>query len=228
MRALAVRATDEPQAAAAVRELQVLMPLPRRHVASPDRPVGGDIDVAVSTGDGGLFVAGWLHDPHNMVEGLRITSPFGEERTITDLPHRFPREDVSAIYKSASPAGFAAFLPGTPDPAPVLQYRCELLLRSGGRIDIVPPPRPLNPADVRAAVLGSMPPPFVTQAALETCIAPAVAPIHAALVADLPAPEVIRYGTPISLSRRVDHRPALQEPGIPALPARRLRHRSDD
>ena len=198
MRALAVRAADEPQAAAAVRELQVLMPLPRRHVASPDRPVGGDIDVAVSTGDGGLFVAGWLHDPHNMVEGLRITSPFGDERTITDLPHRFPREDVAAIYKSSAPAGFAAFLPGSPDPAPVLQYRCELLLRSGGRIDIVPPPRPLNPADVRAAVLGSMPPPFVTQAALETCIAPAVAPIHAALVADLPAPEVIRYGTPVA------------------------------
>ena len=111
-------------------------------------------------------------------------------------PTAFPREDVTAIYKSASPAGFAAFLPGSPDPAPVLQYRCELLLRSGGRIDIVPPPRPLNPADVRAAVLGSMPPPFVTQAALETCIASAAAPIHAALVADLPAPEVIRHGTP--------------------------------
>ena len=196
MRALAVRATDEPQAAAAVHELQVLMPSPRRYVASPECPVGGDITMAVSTGDGGLFVAGWLHDPHNMVEGLRITSPFGEERTITDLPHRFPREDVTAIYKSASPAGFAAFLPGSPDPAPVLQYRCELLLRSGGRIDIVPPPRPLNPADVRAAVLGSMPPPFVTQAALETCIASAAALIHAALVADLPAPEVIRHGTP--------------------------------
>ncbi len=198
MRALAVRAADEPQAAAAVRELQVLMPLPRRHVASPDRPVGGDIDVAVSTGDGGLFVAGWLHDPHNMVEGLRVISPFGEERTITEFPHRFPREDVAAIYKSSAPAGFAAFLPGSPDPAPVLQYRCELLLRSGGRIDIVPPPRPLNPADVRAAVLGSMPPQYVTQAALETCIAPAAAPIHAALVADLPAPEVIQYGTPIA------------------------------
>ena len=36
MRALAVRAADEPQAAARpVRELQVLMPLPRRHVALP-------------------------------------------------------------------------------------------------------------------------------------------------------------------------------------------------
>ena len=58
MRALAFRSADEPQAAAAVRELQVLMPLPRRHVASPDRPVGGDIDVAVSTGDGGLFAFG--------------------------------------------------------------------------------------------------------------------------------------------------------------------------
>ena len=43
-----------------------------------------------------------------------------------------------------------------------------------------------------------MPPQYVTQAALETCIAPAAAPIHAALVADLPAPEVIQYGTPIA------------------------------
>jgi GT2 family glycosyltransferase len=198
MRALANRAADEPQAAAAVRELQVLLPLPRRHVASPDRPVGGDIDVAISTGNGGLFVAGWLHDPHGMVEGLRVTSPFGDERTITDLPHRFPREDVSAIYKSSAPAGFAAFLAGATDPAPVLQYRCEFLLRSGGRIDIVPPPRPLNPADVRAAVLGSMPPAFVTLAALESCIGPAAAPIHAALVSNLTAPEIVRYGAPVA------------------------------
>ncbi|UEM22413.1 glycosyltransferase [Skermanella mucosa] len=198
LRALALRAADEPQAAAAVRELQVLMPLPRRHVAAADRHVGGDIDVAVSTGDGGLFLAGWLHDPHGMVEQLRITSPFGDQRTLAALPHRFPREDVAAIYKSASPAGFAAWVPGAPDPAPALQYRCELLLRSGGRIEIVPPPRPLNPADVRAAVLGSMPPPFVTQAALETCIAPAVAPIHAAMTDDVPAPEVFRYGAPVA------------------------------
>ncbi|WP_051512482.1 glycosyltransferase [Skermanella stibiiresistens] len=197
MRALAVRATDEPQAAAALRELQVLMPLPRRHVAAPDRAVGGDIDVAVSTGDGGLFLAGWLHDPHDMIESIRVTSPFGDQRITSSLPHRFPRDDVAAIYKSNAQAGFATFVPGSPEPAPALQYRCELLLRSGGRIDIVPPPRPLNPADVRAAVLGAMPPAFVTQAALESCVAPAVAPIHAAMMANLPAPEVVRHGTPV-------------------------------
>ena len=153
MRALAVRASDEPQATAAIRELQVLMPLPRRHVASPDRPVGGDIDVAVSTGDGGLFVAGWLHDPHNMVEGLRITSPFGEDRTITDLPHRFPREDVSAIYKSASPRRLRR-LPSRhprPRPGPAIPLRIAAALRRPDRHrPAAPPAEPRRCAGSRA------------------------------------------------------------------------------
>jgi len=194
-RALALRAADEPQAAAAVRELQVLMPLARRQLVSPDRPVGGDVEVAVSTGDGGLFLSGWLHDPHGMVEAVRITSPFGDSRKTTCLPHRFPREDVAALYKHGAAAGFATWLPGSPEPAPVMQYRCELLLRSGGHIDLVPPSRPLDLAEVRAAVLGSVPPPYLTREALETCIAPAVAPIHAALLAQHGTPDVIQYAT---------------------------------
>ena len=226
MRALAVRATDEPQAAAAVHELQAVDALCR---AGMWRPLSAPW-AATSTWRFRPATAGcsWpvgCTIPTTWWKACASRPHLGRSAPSPTSPTAFPREDVTAIYKSDSPAGFAAFLPGSPDPAPVLQYRCELLLRSGGRIDIVPPPRPLNPADVRAAVLGSMPPPFVTQAALETCIASAAAPIHAALVADLPAPEVIRHGTPPAYPR-VDHHPAIQELRFPAPPARRFRNRS--
>jgi O-antigen biosynthesis protein len=196
-RCLAERGRTAPAAAAALRELQLLVPMPRRHVADPARPIGAALDLAIPTGDGGLFLAGWVHDPHGLTDGLSISTAFGEERRLDRLPYRFPREDVTALFKGPAGErnGFVAWLPGPREPAPAFQVHAELALASGGRIALVPPPRPQSPADARAAVLGSMPPAFVTREILEKVIAPAVAPLHAAHMATRCEPEEIVFGT---------------------------------
>lgn len=196
-RCLAERGRTEPAASATAYEMQVLMPQAKRQLADPDRPVGAAVDVAVPTPDGGLFLAGWVHDPHALTGGMSIVSPFGEERTLDALPHRFPREDVAKLFR-AGPGemhGFAAFLPGTPEPGLTVQVRCELRLGGGGKIALVPPPSPSSAKEACALVLGAIPPAFVTNELIETVIAPAVAPLHAAHLATRTTPTAIRFGT---------------------------------
>ncbi|HYG88463.1 MAG TPA: glycosyltransferase [Azospirillum sp.] len=201
LRCLAERGRTDAAAAAAVRELQVLVPLPRRRITDTSRAIGAAIDAAVPTGDGGLFLSGWLHDPHGLTGALRVFTPFGGERRLDGFEHRFPRESVAKLFGTKSSgrgagdrSGFVAYLPGEPDPAPALQMHAELQLGSGGAITLVPPPRPQAPAEARAAVLGSLPPAFATPAVIEQVIAPAVAPLHAAHMATRGAPEMVVFG----------------------------------
>ncbi len=197
LNALARRGRSDATAAAAVRELQVLAPLPKRQVADAKRSIGAALDLAAPTGDGGLFLAGWVHDPHGLSGGLTVHTPFGGERRLEVLEHRFPREDVAKLFGTAPStdrSGFVAYLPGAPEPAAALQVHAELRLGSGGSIRLVPPLRPLSPADARAAVLGSLPPQHATPLVLETVIAPAVAPLHAAHMVSRGEPETVTFG----------------------------------
>ena len=172
-------------AASAVSELQALARLPRRQAADAKRPIGASLDLAIPTSDGGLFLAGWLHDPHALAAELVVRTPFGGERRVERFAHRFPREDVAKLYGGTGidRSGFVLHLPGTPEPAEALQVTAELRLASGGALRLVPPPRPRAHADARAAVLGSLPPRFATPELLETVIGPAVVPLHAAHLA---------------------------------------------
>ncbi|PWC32940.1 glycosyltransferase [Azospirillum sp. TSO35-2] len=193
---LAKRGRTDASAASAVSELQALAPLPRRQAADAKRPIGASLDLAIPTADGGLFLAGWLHDPHNLAAGLVVRTPFGGERRVDAFADRFPREDVAKLYGATGidRSGFVLHLPGSPGPAAALQVSAELRLASGGALRLVPPPRPRADADARAAVLGSLPPRFATPQLLETVIAPAVAPLHAAHLATRAEPELVVYG----------------------------------
>ncbi|MBP2298994.1 glycosyltransferase [Azospirillum picis] len=193
---MAERGRSEPSAASAVTELQALAPLPRRQAADARRPIGASLDLAVPTADGGLFLAGWLHDPHGLAADLVVRTPFGGERRVDAFPHRFPREDVAKLYGSAGVdrSGFVLHLPGSPEAGEAMQVTADLRLASGGSLPLVPAPRPRAHADARAAVLGSLPPRFATPELLRTVIAPAVAPLHAAHLATRGEPELIVFG----------------------------------
>lgn len=193
---LAKRGRSDASAASAVSELQALAPLPRRQAADAKRPIGASLDLAVPTSDGGLFLAGWLHDPHGLAAELVVRTPFGGERRVERFANRFPREDVAKLYGTGGidRSGFVLHLPGNPEPAEALQVTAELRLASGGALRLVPPPRPRADADARAAVLGSLPPRFATPELLETVIGPAVAPLHAAHLATRGEPELVVYG----------------------------------
>src|SRR5690606_21501586 len=151
---------EDAEAAAALQELHLRLPLARKQ-ATAAGPVRGDVELAVGHGADGLFAAGWLDDPRGLVEGIRAVSPFGTARPLEPL-HRFAREDLHPQLpkRRLGEAGFVAYLPGG-DPAPAFQHRFELLLRSGARIDLVPPVQPADFAEARAAVLGSVPAPYL-------------------------------------------------------------------
>jgi GT2 family glycosyltransferase len=63
---------------------------------------------------------------------------------------------------------------------------------------LVAPPAILHPRGAREAVLSAVPPAEITPALLEHCIAPAVAPLHAAFLAQRGTPEVIGLGRPLA------------------------------
>lgn len=194
---LAARAGESAQAAALLKTMQVLSPLPTRTIFGKTRPVGAGIDFAISHHADGLFVSGWINDSHDLVEGLRAISPLGEVRDLTAPLHRFARPDVAEHYgqpANGDLSGFATFLPGAGNDGAIYQHRFELRLRSGASLTLVPPLPPLNLAEARNAVLGSIPPSYLTPEAMETCIAPAAGSLHAAYMATKAAPEVIRFG----------------------------------
>src|SRR5690606_20154622 len=138
-------------------------------------PVRGDVELAVGHGADGLFAAGWLDDPHGLIEGIRAVSPFGTARPLEPL-YRFAREDLHPQLpkRRLGGAGFVPYLPGGAA-APGCPQRCALLPRSGARIELVPPVQPADLGEARAAVLGSVPAPYVRTEMLAGAIAPAAA-----------------------------------------------------
>lgn len=196
--AAGLAASDRPMAAAMLEDMQLLAPLPRRPIFAKGRPLGADIDLAIHHRAGGLFVAGWLRDPHAMVTRIEAVSPLGTRRPL-DVPlFRFPRPDVAEQFGErggADRSGFVAYL-SDGDSGPIChQHRFELHLRSGATLDVVPALPPLGLSQARDAVLGALPPAFATERALAECIAPAAAHLHAAYMATRREPERVNFGT---------------------------------
>lgn len=193
-------ATHNPAAAAVLDEMQLLAPLPACSLYTKGRPLGAHMDLAIHHHAGGLFTAGWLHDPHDMVTRLDAISPLGERRTLDAPLFRFPRADVAEQFGArggaADRSGFIAYLPGQASGPARYQYRFQLHLRSGASLDVVPTLPPVGLAQARDAVLGAMPPAFATERALSDAIAPAAAHLHAAYLATRREPDRIEFGTP--------------------------------
>jgi GT2 family glycosyltransferase len=191
---LALAGQDDAAAAAALRELQLLFPLVKAGVTTRTKPVGCEVELALAEGADGLFVSGWLHDPHALVDGITAVSATGR-RTLLNAPlHRFPRADVAQHYGAGGgDAGFATYVPAG---GGSFQHRFELALKSGEILHVVAPPQPQSFAEARNAVLGSMPPPFLSKAALADCIAPAAAALHGRAMAEKGVADIVDFGVP--------------------------------
>jgi O-antigen biosynthesis protein len=182
---------------AALREMQLLFPLAKAGVTTKNKPLGGEVELALSHGVGGLYVAGWLHDPHELVEAVTAISATGRRTRLSANWHRFPRPDVGRHYGDADDCrGFASFMPGGAETAISYQHRFELALRSGEVLHLAAPPQAFQASEARNAVLGSIPPTHLSEAALVEAIAPAAASLHARHLAGKTAPSVIDFGRP--------------------------------
>ena len=201
IRSLGAVAETDGQAGGLLRELQLFAPLPRKQILVPTKPIGADIELAVSLPGGGLFVSGWLRDPRQLAEGIDLVTPTGERRRIDCALHRFPREDIEKQYQANAQGngdrrlGFVTCLAGNQRDIAVLQPRFELRLRSGAAIELVPPAQSLDWSEARNAVLGAVPQGHLSTAALETAIMPAAKALHAAYCAERREPELADYGS---------------------------------
>ncbi|MFN8720512.1 MAG: glycosyltransferase family 2 protein [Rhodospirillales bacterium] len=200
-RSLAARGANDPSAAAALLELQALSPLATRRIAYPARPLGAAVEVAVPVEGGGLFLAGWLHDPHGLATGIEVVTPFGDTTPVGLPADRFARTDVAGLYGRSSRPGFVAFVPGAVPGGRALQVTLALRLASGGTVELVPPPRPAADAAARDLILAAMPAAALTDDGVDRILLPAVAPLQAAHQRNRRAPDVVVFG---SRTRPVD------------------------
>jgi GT2 family glycosyltransferase len=186
------RLAAEPQALAAARALQLLAPETVRELIAPAFPVAAALEEAIGCGAAGVFVRGWLRDPHGLVGEAELVSPFGRAR-IADRWRRLARPDLGEQGGGRRP-GFVALAP-IAEPIEVLQHGLALHT-GGGTLEIVAPARAISAVEARDRVLGCVLPPDLDDPLLEDVIAPATSVLHARAMAVGRACEVVEIGRP--------------------------------
>lgn len=190
-----------PIVRARAREIGLLAPASAIKHDDPRQPIGAALEAALPSGEGRIFLRGWLRDPMHLVQSAELRGPTGSTPIALEELHRFRRADVAKRFASAAfsdPAprlGFAAYVA---DPTGGLSLQPSLVfhLRGGHRIGVRPPMQAVEPPAARNGVLTSMPPDEVTDAVLETCLGPAAAAFHRDSLADRGTPDLIEIGTP--------------------------------
>lgn len=200
MRCVGEAAAEDASVAALLRELELFQPATRRNLTDKRAPVGAGIDMLVSDGKGGVFVKGWVRDPHQLMETASLMATGLSPVRLDESWLCFPRPDIDKHYDGRPAArGFVAFLPqvGTPRG----QAKLELQLGSGAVLEILARPAMGTPAQLRDAVLGAVPPEYLTTEAIAKVIAPAAEPLHQQHLAARQTPDIVQLGTPVEAPR---------------------------
>lgn len=184
---------DDGSTAALLRELNFFAPAEQRNLLARKSPVTAAIDLLVADGDGGVFLKGWVRDPHQLVAGAHLR--FGDNAPIALDPHwlRFPRPDVDKLYKGRLAAfGFVAYIENAGSQRG--QAMVTLELGSGGTLDLMVRPAMGSAVELRDAVLGGIPPERLTTDAIARIIAPAAVPLHKRHLASRQTPDLVQLG----------------------------------
>jgi GT2 family glycosyltransferase len=192
---LGPRAT-EPAVAELLEAARCLAPARPRSRPDLGAAVTGTLELALPDGAGGLFLRGWLRDPHALVREIALAAPGAAAHPLAaGALHRFRRRELDRHFRRAVHApgegaeAFVAHLPraGGVGPQPDLLLR----LAGGATVVLTPALRNLALAQARDAVLASIRMDALTEDAFAHAIAPAAARLHAAHLA-LPRAAVVR------------------------------------
>lgn len=199
-RSLGEALENDGSSAELLRELAVFTPSEQRNLLARKSPINAVVDLLVADGAGGVFIKGWVRDPHQLV--AKASLRFGHGDALPVEPHwlRFPRPDIDKLYKSRNAAfGFVAHLKdiGQMRGQPVF----SLELGSGGTLDLMARLASGSAADLRDAVLGGIPPERLTTDAIANIIAPAAVPLHRQHLAQRRAPDIVHLGVPVKAPR---------------------------
>ena len=170
--------------------MQRLQGLPAQSSANASTPFGGGIDFAVPCGDAGIFLRGWLWDPHEAIERFDAVSAHGEKASLLDRMIRIEDGKVGKHFQhNGMPVlrekpGFVAFLPMAKGARYSLQTRAELDFAGSVRLDLMSPVSALPPRLARDLVLQSLPRERITPEILETLYYPALGALQADCLAD--------------------------------------------
>jgi GT2 family glycosyltransferase len=199
---LAGRAAEDREAAELLRVAALLAPSRPRTRADLSRPVTAALELALPDPEGGLFLRGWVRDPHALAAGLALSVGSTTVDIEPSLIHRFPRRDLGDRFRRAAHApgeggqGFVINLPTVP--RGVSQPELMIRLSGGGALRLAPGVRTLAPAAARDAVLGSVRPEHARADMLERCLGPAAARFHRAHLSGPRTPEVVRLGAQLA------------------------------
>jgi hypothetical protein len=175
------------QAAALARELRAMLPPARSRIALP--VAAGAEFIAASRA--GVFVKGWLADPYGLVEAILIERPGSKRRIDIRSLIRFPRRNVSKPdaaengAENRSPVtytldGFAFFsahdTPGNGEEPSRISL--SLCLQSGSIFAFAEGPSMMRLGAARDAVLGAIPPLYLTRKTIAEWIEPSVVAFH--------------------------------------------------
>jgi len=174
-----------PELEDALRVAAALLPVKERWIAPGKAPLAARVEDAVPVPGGGVFLRGWLADPHGLVEGMTLVTASGERRPFGLPPHRQPRPDLAGLpgldTLGPGPApGFVAYVDGLSEPEWSVPYGVELRLRGGAVLPLTAPPPPAGPAERLRAVLGSVAHEALDEELIAACLAPAAAALQAA------------------------------------------------
>ncbi len=193
LRCIGDQTSGDESLAALTRELELFQPAARRNLLDKSQPVSAALDLLVADGTGGVFVKGWVRDPHQLVIAAELSALGVDARRVDDIWLRHPRPDIDKRYGGRPVTqGFVAYLPSAGVPRG--QGKLELRLGSGATLDLLAPPAIGTPAQLRDAVLGGVPPESLTTEAIADVIAPAAAALHAQYLAGRKAPDVVQLG----------------------------------
>ena len=187
-----------PEAPLLARGLALAAAEPAKPLTDKSRPIAAALELAIDCGDAGVFVRGWLRDPHGLVTNATLASPFGE-RPLPPVWHRLDRPEVERKFAGGAHRardakhGFIARLADLRAPIPVLQHRL-VLSAAGAPIEVVSAPRAMTDAEARNAVLGAISDRELAPAILEDTIAPAAAALHARVMQQPRRFDVVTFG----------------------------------
>jgi GT2 family glycosyltransferase len=190
--------SGEAAIAALLEAAALLAPARPRSRADLGRAVAGVLELALPDRAGGLFLRGWLRDPHGLVDGLALATPSGPRTLPAESVHRFRRRDLAERFGKAAHApgedaeGFVIHVGDAAGVGP--QPDLVLQLRGGAALTLTPAMRTLPPAAARNAVLASVRPEALTEAMLAGCLIPAAARLHAAHLGLPRKPLIRRFG----------------------------------
>lgn len=189
-------AADDPRAAAALREVQLLVPTTGVRNRADGPALRVMLDAVVADGDG-LVAAGWMDGPHGTIEGLALDGGDGSTRIFDGAFHRYPRRirtehDEGETERTV--VGFISRLADAPQAQHVLTHRLHAMLGSGTTIPLPPARQPGDPAAARTSLLASIRPEAVTPEIMEECLAPAIARLHRRCLEVERTPDEVAFG----------------------------------